>query len=150
MGREYPRPMTTSKVSVFAGKELSMTIQKPMKKIAFAEKDENFVKQLAKDIGCHYSKANERTYSLNKSSSGVQGEMGAFAWVHKEEKDYFWVTTRKIWIEQARTKADAGKKALKIGCLPRDTQHAEDSVCFDTRDSYQNTISSLRMINKIR
>ncbi len=127
-----------------------MTIKKPMKKMAFVEQDESFVRQLATDIGCYYSKANEHTYSLNKFSSDVLGEMGAFAWVHKEEKDYFWVATRKIWIEQARAKADAGKKALKIGCLPRDTQHAEDSVCFDTRDSYQKTISSLRLVNKMR
>jgi hypothetical protein len=127
-----------------------MTIKKPMKKMAFAEQDEGFVRQLATDIGCYYSKANEHTYSLHKFSSDVLGEMGAFAWVHKEEKDYFWVATRKIWIEQARAKADAGKKALKIGCLPRDTQHAEDSVCFDTRDSYQKTISSLRLVNKMR
>lgn len=126
-----------------------MIIKKPMRKIAFVEQDENFVKQLARDIGCHYYKANDRTYSLNKSSSDVLGEMGAFAWVHKEEKDYFWVATRKIWIEQARAKADAGKKAIKIGCLPKNAQHAEDSVCFDTRDSYQKTVSSLRLIHKM-
>jgi hypothetical protein len=127
-----------------------MIIKKPIRKMEFAEQDESFVKQLAKDIGCHYSKANDHTYSLNKFSSEVQGEMGVFAWVHKEEKDYFWVATRKIWIEQARTKANAGKKTLKIGCLPRDTQHGEDSVSFDTRDGYQKTVSSLRLINSMR
>jgi hypothetical protein len=141
--------MHVFKALVFTGKELTMIVKKPTRKISFSEQDEDFVKQLARDIGCHYSKANEHTYSLNKSSSGVHGEMGAFAWVHKEEKDYFWVATRKIWIEQARAKADAGKKALKIGCLPRDAQHAEDSVCFDTRDNYQKTVSSLRLINKM-
>ncbi len=136
--------------SAFAGKEPYMIEKRPMKKMEFAEQDESFVKQLAKDIGCHYSKANDRTYSLNKFSSDVHGEMGVFAWVHKEENDYFWVATRKIWIEQARAKADAGKKALKIGCLPRDIQRGEDSVSFDTRDSYQKTVSSLSLINKMR
>jgi hypothetical protein len=127
-----------------------MIIKKPIRKMGFIEQDESFVKQLAKDIGCHYSKANDHTYSLNKFNSEVHGEMGVFAWVHKEEKDYFWVATRKIWIEAARIKADAGKKTLKIGCLPRDTQHGEDSVSLDTRDSYQNTVSSLRLINSMR
>ena len=127
-----------------------MTLKKLMKKMEFVEQDENFIKQLAKDIGCHYCKANERTYSLNKFNSGIHGEMGVFAWVHKEEKDYFWVATRKTWIEQARAKANAGKKTLKMGCFPRDAQHAEDSVSFDTKDSYQKTVSSLRLINKMR
>lgn len=127
-----------------------MTIKKLMKKVEFVEQDENFIKQLAKDIGCHYCKANDRTYSLNKNSSGIHGEMGVFAWVHKEEKDYFWVATRKTWIEQAMAKANAGKKTLKMGCFPRDSQHAEDSVSFDTKDSYQKTVSSLRLINKMR
>ena len=127
-----------------------MMIRRPFKKMEFLEQDESFVQQLAKDIGCHYSKANDHTYSLNKNNSDVHGEMGAFAWVHKEEKDYFWVATRKIWIEQARAKANAGKKTLKIGCLPRDLQHGEDSVSFDTRDSYQKTVSSLRLVNKMR
>lgn len=127
-----------------------MMIKKPEKKIEFVEQDENFIKQLARDVGCHYCKANDRTYSLNKFKSDIHGEMGVFAWVHKEEKDYFWVATRKIWIEQARAKANAGRKALKIGCLPRNAQHAEDSVSFDTRDNYQNTVSSLRLINKMR
>jgi len=138
------------KASAFMGKGAFTMIKKPIKKMGFLEQDESFVKQLAKDIGCHYSKANERTYSLNKFGTDVQGEMGAFAWVHKEEKDYFWVATRKIWIEQARAKANAGKKTLKIGCLPRDIQHGEDSVSLDTRDSYQKTVGSLRLINKMR
>lgn len=51
----------------------------PTKKLDFDEKDETFVKQLAKDIGCYYSKANPRTYSLTRHDSPVQGEMGVFA-----------------------------------------------------------------------
>lgn len=150
MGRGFLRPIYLFTIPAFTGKELPMMIKRPMKKMAFAEQDEDFVKQLARDIGCHYCKANEHTYSLNKSSSNIHGEMGAFAWVHKEEKDYFWVATRKVWIEQARAKANAGRRALKMGCFPRDTQHAEDSVSLDTRDNYQNTVSSLRLINKMR
>ncbi len=121
-----------------------------MKKMAFVERDEDFVKQLARDIGCHYARANDHTYSLNKFSSDVHSEMGAFAWVHKEEKDYFWVATRKIWMEQAKAKDNAGRRALKMGCFPRDNHHAEDSVSLDARVNYQNTVSSLRQISKMR
>ncbi len=116
----------------------------------FGEQDESFIKQLAKDIGCHYSKANPRTYSLSKFKSAIQGETGVFAWVHKEENNYFWVATRKIWIEAARAKAGAGRKKSKPSCLPRDNQHADDSVSFDTRDNYDKTVSSLKMVHKMR
>ena len=116
----------------------------------FGEADEIFVKQLARDIGCHYNKLNPRTYSLTRVNSAVNGEMGVFAWVHKEENDYFWVATRKIWMEQAKAKAIAGRRASKAECFPRDFQHADDSVSFDTRDSYDKTVSSLKLINKMR
>jgi hypothetical protein len=114
----------------------------------FGEQDEDFIKKLAGDIGCHYSKANDRTYNLNKFKSAIQGEMGVFAWVHKEEKDYFWVATRKVWVEQAKAKALAGRKRAGINCFPRDNQHAEDSVCFDMKDDYQKTVSVLTLIKK--
>ncbi len=127
-----------------------MVITKPTKKITFGEQDEDFIKQLAKDVGCHYCKANERTYSLNKTASAVHGEMGVFAWVHKEEDNYFWVATRKIWVEAARTKALAGRKKSATSCFSRDTQHADDSVSFDTKNDYQKTVSSLKLINKMR
>ena len=120
------------------------------KTIEFAEQDEGFIKQLAKDIGCHYSKANKRTYNLNKFDSDVHGEMGVFAWVHKEDNDCFWISTRKIWVEEAKAKVLTGRKASGLNCFPRDTQHAEDSVCFDTKDGYRNTVSVLKLINKIR
>ena len=126
------------------------TIKAPTKKMEFGEQDESFIKQLAKDIGCHYSKANPRTYCLNKFNSAIQGEMGVFAWVHKEENDYFWVATRKIWIEAARDKANAGRKISRTSYLPRDFQHADDSVSFDTKDNYDNTVSSLKLVHKMR
>ncbi len=70
------------------------------KTIEFGEQDKDFIRQLAKDVGCHYYKANERTYNLNKCNSDIRSEMGVFAWVHKEAEDYFWVATRKIWVEE--------------------------------------------------
>jgi hypothetical protein len=127
-----------------------MLEKKPKRTIEFGEQDEDFIKKLAGDIGCHYSKANERTYNLNKFKSDIQGEMGVFAWVHKEEKNFFWVATRKIWVEEAKAKALAGRKKSGISCFPRDTQHAEDSVCFDTKNDYQNTVRALSLINKAR
>jgi hypothetical protein len=122
--------------------------KKPRKTMEFGEQDEVFIKQLASDIGCHYSKANERTYNLNKFDSDIQNEMGVFAWVHKEDIDYFWVATRKIWVEQAKAKALAGRKKSGINCFPKDTQHAEDSVSFDTKGDYLKTVRALSLINK--
>ena len=127
-----------------------MPAKNKTKTIEFSEQDEGFIKQLAKDIGCHYFKANERTYNLKKFDSDIHSEMGVFAWVHKEDNDYFWISTRKVWVEEAKAKALAGRKASGITCFPRDTQHAEDSVCFDTQDGYQKTIRVLRIINKVR
>jgi hypothetical protein len=127
-----------------------MPVKSKIRTIEFGEQDEGFIKQLAKDIGCHYSKANERTYNLNKCDSDIHSEMGVFAWVHKEDNDCFWISTRKVWVEEAKAKVLAGGKASGINCFPRDTQHAEDSVCFDTKDSYKKTVSALRLIKKVR
>jgi len=122
--------------------------KQPRRTLEFGERDDDFIKKLAGDIGCHYSKANERTYNLNKFKSDIQGEMGVFAWVHKEDSDYFWVATRKIWVEQAKAKALAGKKISEINCFPRDIQPAGDSVCFDMKDDYQKTVRALSLIGK--
>jgi hypothetical protein len=126
-----------------------MNDKKPRRTMEFGVQDEDFIKKLAGDIGCYYFKANERTYNLNKFKSDIQGKMGVFAWVHKEDRDYFWISTRKSWVDQARVKALTGKKH-RLGCFPRDTQHAEDSVCFDTKDSYLKTVQALSLINKAR
>ena len=125
-----------------------MITKQPRRTLEFGERDDDFIKKLAGDIGCHYSKANERTYNLNKFKSDIQGEMGVFAWVHKEDRDYFWVATRKIWVEQAKAKALAGKKISEINCFPRDIQPAGDSVCFDMKDDYQKTVRALSLIGK--
>ncbi len=125
-----------------------MVEKKPRRTMDFGEQDEDFISKLAGDIGCHYSKANERTYNLKKYKSDIQGKMGVFAWVHKEDRDYYWVATRKIWVEQAKAKALSGRKKSVINCFPRDIQHAEDSVCFDIKDDYQKTVRALSLINK--
>lgn len=114
----------------------------------FDAQDEDFIKKIAGTIGCHYSKANERTYNLNKFKSEVQSEMGVFAWVHKQDSDYFWVATRKVWVEQAKAKALSGRKKSAIGCFPRHIEHSEDSVCFNMKDDYDKTIQALSLINK--
>ena len=127
-----------------------MPVKNKIKTIDFGEQDEGFIKQLAKEIGCYYCKANERTYNLNKFDSDTHSEMGVFAWVHKEETGCFWISTRKIWVEEAKAKALAGRRASGINCFPRDTKHTEDSVSFDTKDGYQKTVSVLRLVNKLR
>jgi hypothetical protein len=126
-----------------------MINNKPSRTMEFLEKDEDFIKNFARDIGCYYSKANERTFSLCKSDSSIPNEMGVFAWVHKEEKDCFWVATRKIWVEEARAKALAGRKKHRANCFPRDTQHAEDSVCFNINIDYDKTVEALKLIKKL-
>ncbi|MGD1120183.1 MAG: hypothetical protein ABR886_11985 [Dehalococcoidales bacterium] len=125
-----------------------MITKQPRRTIEFGEQDVDFIKKLAGDIGCNYSKANERTYNLNKFKSDIQGEKGVFAWVHKEDRDYYWVATRKVWVEQAKAKELANRKMSNKSDFPRDIQHAEDSVCFDMRDDYQKTVRALTLINK--
>ena len=119
------------------------------KTIEFVKQDEEFIKKLTKDIGCHYLKTNTRTYSLNKFATDTRSKMGVFAWVHKEDSDCFWISTRKIWVEKARAKAMAGRKASGTNCFTRDTQQAEDNVSFDTKDGYEKTVSVLRLIKKV-
>ena len=123
--------------------------KQPRKTMEFGEQDEDFIKKLAGDIGCYYSKANERTYNLKKFKSNIQGKMGVFAWVHKEEKDFFWVVTRKVWVEQAKAKVLASRKMSGLNCFPRDIQHAEDSVCFNAKDDYQKTVRAFSLIKKV-
>jgi hypothetical protein len=129
-------------------KEPPMIVKQPRRTMEFGEQDEDFIKKLAGDIGCHYNKASDRTYNLNTFNTEIQGERGIFAWVHKEDSDFFWVATRKVWVEQAKAKAMAGRKMSGINCFPRDKQHAEDSVCFNIKDDYQKTVRVLSLINK--
>jgi len=126
-----------------------MVAKKPTRTMEFIDQDEGFIRQLSGDIGCYYHKANGRTYSLNKCDSDIHGEMAVFAWVHKESADYFWVTTRRAWMEEAKTSTLAGGRTSAMTCFPRDAQDG-DSVCLDTRDGYQKMVSALKLINKVR
>lgn len=123
-----------------------MPLKNAFKKIGFVDEDEGFIKKLAKAIGCYYSKANERTYNLNRYASDIPSKMGVFAWVHKEGHEYFWVSTRKVWVNEARIKAMASRKTRGTNCFTRDTQQADDSVSFNTQDDYEKTVSVLKMI----
>lgn len=127
-----------------------MTTKNQTITLEFGEQDEVFVKKLAKDIGCHYCKSNERTFNLNKFKSDIPSEMGVFAWVHKASNKSFWVSTRKIWVDEAKAKILAGRNRLGLDCFPRNMQLAEDSVSFETQDGYQKTVCALRLINKAR
>ena len=126
-----------------------MVVKRPSRKIEFIERDEDFIRQLAKDIGCHYCKANERTYNLNQNNSNIHGEMDIFAWVHKEDKDYFWVTTRRIWVEEAKARAMSRGKKEGIHCFPHD-ENQGDSICLNTRDDYPKTVRALKLMKKAR
>jgi hypothetical protein len=74
--------------------------------------------------------------------------MGVFAWVHKESKGCFWVSTRKNWVEKAKAMVMAGKNRSDINCFPRTTFHAEDSVCLDTSGEYQKTVTVLSLVQE--
>jgi len=115
----------------------------------FIEEDEGFIKKLAKAIGCHYSKANEHTYNLNKFDSDIPGKRGVFAWVHKDGADSFWISTRKIWVEEAREKVLSGRNSAGKNCFSRDTQRAGDSISLGTKDDYQKTVSVLTLVKKL-
>ena len=60
-----------------------MEIKKPRRTLEFSEHDESFVRKLAGDIGCHYSKANDRTYFLHKAVSDSQHAEGNCALTRK-------------------------------------------------------------------
>lgn len=117
-------------------------------KIRFVEEDEGFIKKIAEAIGCYYAKANERTYNLNRFASDIPSKMGVFAWVHKEGNECFWISTRKIWVEEARAKVMASRKRSGANCFTRDTQQAADSVSFNTQDDYEKTVSVLKLVKK--
>jgi hypothetical protein len=126
-----------------------MITSNSVKSVEFIDRDEDFIKKLAGDIGCHYCRANERTYKLNKFASDIPSKMGAFAWVHKEGNDCFWISTRKIWLEEARAKAMESRRKSEANCFTRDTQQADDSVKLNTQVDYEKTVSILRQITKI-
>ena len=127
-----------------------MPISQTKLTIAFDERDEDFIRQLARDIGCQYTKTNPRTYNLTNFGSDSQPEASAFAWVHKENKTSFWVSTRKNWLEQAKAMVNAGTNKSDINMFPRTTQHTEDSVCLNATDDYEKTVAVLSLIRDSR
>ena len=126
-----------------------MPAKNQTKTMEFTEEDEVFIKKLAKAIGCYYSKANERTYNLNRSDSDIQCKMGVFAWVHKDGVDSFWISTRKVWVEEAREKALSGRNSAGRNCFSRDTQRAGDSVNLNAKEGYQKTVSVLTLVKNL-
>lgn len=127
-----------------------MIVKKPIRTIGFVEQDETFIKKLAQDIGCCYCKANEHTYKLNRSDSDDSSRISVFAWVHKEKDNHFWVTTRRVWVEEAKTRAIvACEEASQIACFPRDYDRHADSICLDTKDNYEGTVRALKLINQV-
>lgn len=119
-----------------AGKKIKIT--------EFTEKDEDFIKQLARDIGCDYSKSNERTYNLNKCDAKIGKKLGIFAWVHKED-DFFWIATRKTWIEEARSRAQATGVTAALSCFINGIENG-DSVSFNTKSGYEKTVKALTLV----
>ncbi len=127
-----------------------MIVKRPTRTIGFIEQDENFVKKLAQDVGCDYCKANEHTYKLNRSDADDSSGIGVFAWVHKEKDNHFWVSTRRVWVEEAKTRAVvAREEAPQVSCFPRDYDRHADSVCLDTKDNYVETVRALKLINQV-
>ena len=114
----------------------------------FTDQDEGFIRQLSGDIGCYYRKASGSTYSLNRSDSDINGKMDVFAWVHKQDDDYFWVATRRVWMEEASTSALAGGSASPMTRFPGDN-HDGDSVSLDAKDGYQKTVRLLKLIKEV-
>ncbi len=125
-----------------------MIAKQPARTLVFEEQDEKLVSKLAADVGCHYSKANDRTFNLNRSGGTGQRQKGVFAWVHKEEKNCLWVSTRIIWVEQARTMVLAASNKSGLNCFPKQDRHAEDSLSLDLNQDYDKKVRLLTLINK--
>lgn len=131
-----------------AGKEIILIVKQPTRTLMFEEKDEALVSKLAGDIGCFYSKANDRTYNLNQFDTAGQQNKGVFAWVHKEERNCLWVSTRITWVEQARSMVLASRNKSGLNCFPRQDRHAEDSLSLDMREDYDKKVRLLTLVNK--
>jgi hypothetical protein len=118
-----------------------MKTEKQRKTVEFTDRDEDFIKQISKDIGCSYCKANKLTFNLSTFDTVIPGNTSIFAWVHKEETDYFWITTRKNWLDEARNKSRKTHFPMDI--------RGGDCVYLDTRDNYNDTVRVLKLLNKI-
>jgi hypothetical protein len=117
-----------------------MKAEKQRKSVEFIEEDENFVRQLSKDIGCYYRKTNKITFNLSTSETRIPGKVSIFAWVHKGEKDCFWVVTKKSWLDEARN-------ISRNTHFPPNIQDG-DCISLDARDNYNDTVRVLKLLNK--
>jgi hypothetical protein len=120
------------------GRKFLMKTEKQNKKVAFIEKDEEFIRKMADDIGCGFLKSNALTYGLGNPTA-LPSNFSAFAWVHKEEDDNFWVATRKLWMDEVISKSSG----MYFPFNAKD----DDCVCFDTKYKYQETVKILKLIN---
>jgi hypothetical protein len=118
-----------------------MKIEEQKKTVEFADLDENFIRQISKDIGCSYNKANKLTFNLSTFDTVIPGNTNIFAWVHKDETNEFWITTRKNWLDEARNKSRKTHFPLDI--------RGGDCVYFDTGDNYNDTVKVLKLLNKL-
>ena len=116
-----------------------MKVEKQRKSVEFIEQDENFIKQISKDVGCHYYKTNKLTFNLSTFDTTKPGKISVFAWVHKEEEGNFWVTTRKSWLDEAR---NISRKTH----FPKNTQDG-DCISFGIKDNYRDTVKVLQLLN---
>jgi hypothetical protein len=115
-----------------------MKIEQQNKRVLFLEKDEEFVKKMAEDIGCTYVKSNSLTYNLC-SFETIPSNARIFAWVHKAEEDDFWVATRKLWLDEAKQKSNGVH-------FPPQFEDG-DCVSLKTKYDYPETIKILKLIN---
>ena len=116
-----------------------MKVEKTRKSLEFIEQDEEFIKQIAKDVGCHYCKTNKLTFYLSTLNTATPSKASIFAWVHKGDKESFWVATRKSWLDKARNASNSTH-------FPLDIQDS-DTISFDTAENYDDTIRVLKLLN---
>jgi hypothetical protein len=117
-----------------------MKTERQRKSVEFTDQDEDFIKRISKDIGCSYCKSNKLTFSLSTFDTLIPNNTSIFAWVHKEETNDFWITTRKNWLDEARNESQTTH-------FPSDIRGG-DCIYFDTKDSYDDTIRVLKLLNK--
>lgn len=117
-----------------------MKEEQQRKKIEFVEQDEAFIQKMSGDVGCYFRKANELTYILNTFKTEIPGKMGVFAWVHKEQDKTYWVSTRKLWLDEIKVKLTGIWRPRSAGNV--------DCVYFDTKEGYQATVKILKLLNK--
>jgi len=73
----------------------------PKGNVKFDLNDVAFIEQLCRDAGCYHHKDNSGyVESLQNYDSNIRGEMGVFAYIHKNSDGYYWVATLKDRIDE--------------------------------------------------